>query len=52
MDNLGGRAQTAMPNRLQSGTEMTGCSNPHFIVDEAHETLHPIQDGLNLELNS
>src|ERR1035441_4780580 len=24
----------------------------HLLVDEAHETLHPIQNGLNLKLNS
>jgi hypothetical protein len=24
----------------------------HLLVDEAHEALHSIQDGLNLELNS
>ena len=24
----------------------------HLCIDEAHEMLHPVQDGLNLELNS
>ena len=24
----------------------------HLVIDEADERLHPIQDGLNLELNS
>jgi hypothetical protein len=24
----------------------------HLLINEAHETLHPIQNGLNLKLNS
>ena len=24
----------------------------HLVIDEADEMLHPVQDGLNLELNS
>ncbi len=26
--------------------------HPHFLVDEAHEMLHLVQDGFNLKLNS